>query len=340
MKIGLGLIVKNEEIDIVTCLESFLPHVDAVCLVDTGSTDRTLDIAREIIGRSGKPNRVITFIDANDSEGRLCDFSAARNVYVRELESWSYPLDFIFSVDADDSYVSPDELKGYLAENDDIDIHGLNYYLNDSYFINSYKIWRTRLGIRYVGKVHEVINIPWERVKVKSGHITIKHNPTSHEGQEHSGKRNMRILRDEVYPSFRSMFYWANENVDAGNYEEAVKWYLEYIRRAKAGEKPWFIELAHCYFRGARWLHHLKRTEEAERLCLELLSIDSSWSEAWCELAYINRLRGDFDKMKFFAKKALENKFVSRLFSEPDKYTTTPANMLMIAAMHEKIGKK
>jgi len=340
MKIGLGLIVKNEEVDIATCLESFLPHVDAVCLVDTGSTDRTLDIAREIIGSSGKPNRVITFLDANDSEGRLSDFSAARNVYVRELESWSYPIDFIFSVDADDTLVAPADLRGYLAANEDINLHGVKYLLSETQHIASYKLWRTGLGIKWTGRVHECLTIPWERIKCQYDQIIVKHNPTSHEGQEHSGQRNLRILREEIYPSFRSMFYWANENVDAGNYEEAVKWYLEYIRRYKAGEKPWMIELAHCYWRGARWLHHLKRVDEAEALCLELLTFDATWSEAWCELAYINRLRGDFEGMRVFAKKALENKFTLRLFSEPDKYTTTPANMLLIAAMHDKIAKK
>ena len=338
MKIGLGLIVKNEQIDIVTCLNSFAPLVDYVYIVDTGSTDNTVEIAQGILDSFKKPNRIITFLDANDSDGLLCDFSAARNVYIRELESLD--MDYILSIDADDTFIGPADLRAYLSDHSDIDVHGLKYFLNDEVSINTYRLWKTGFGIRYEGRVHECITIPWDRAKVSEGAITIKHNPTSHEGQEHSGKRNMRILRKEIYPSFRAMFYWANENVDAGNYEEAVKWYLEYIRRAKAGERPWPVELAHCYFRGARWLHHLKRTEEAERLCLELLSWDPSWSEAWCELAYINRLRGDFEKMKFFAKKALDNKYVPRLFSEPDKYTTTPANMLMIAAMHEKIGKK
>lgn len=338
MKIGLGLIVKNEEVDIAACLESFLPHVDAVCLVDTGSTDRTLDIAREIFDRLEKPNKIISFLDANDAQGRLCDFSAARNVYVRDLES--YGVDFIFSADADDTLVAPADLHAHIEAHDDINLYSIKYLLSETQHIASHKLWRTGLGIRWTGRVHECLTIPWERIKCQYDQIIVKHNPTSHEGQEHSGQRNLRILRDEIYPSFRSMFYWANENVDAGNYEEAIKWYLEYIRRAKAGEKPWMIELAHCYWRAARWLHHLQRTEEAEALCLELLTYDATWSEAWCELAYINRLRGDFEGMRCFAKKALENKFVSRLFSEPDKYTTTPANMLLIAAMHDKIAKK
>jgi hypothetical protein len=65
--------------------------------------------------------------------------------------------------------------------------------------------------------------------------------------------------------------------------------------------------------------------------------MDPSWSESWCELAYIARLRGDFGAMREYALKALKNTYTSRLFSEQDKYTTTPSNMLVIAEAHSKL---
>ena len=46
IKLGLGLIVKNEETDLPKCLESFASVVDFVAIVDTGSTDRTLENAK------------------------------------------------------------------------------------------------------------------------------------------------------------------------------------------------------------------------------------------------------------------------------------------------------
>jgi tetratricopeptide (TPR) repeat protein len=130
----------------------------------------------------------------------------------------------------------------------------------------------------------------------------------------------MRILKSEIYPPLRSLFYWANENVDSRNYEEAIKWYKEYIRRAKAGEPHWDIELAHCYFRAARWLQHLGRTDEAISLSKDLLEKDPSWSESWCELAYIARIGGDDELSNRYLKRAKENRFIPRLFSERDKY--------------------
>ena len=44
--ISLCMIVKNEERFLAECLESVKDVVDEMCIVDTGSTDRTVEIAR------------------------------------------------------------------------------------------------------------------------------------------------------------------------------------------------------------------------------------------------------------------------------------------------------
>ena len=45
--ISLCMIVKNEEKFLPECLASLKDVVDEICIVDTGSTDRTVEIARE-----------------------------------------------------------------------------------------------------------------------------------------------------------------------------------------------------------------------------------------------------------------------------------------------------
>jgi glycosyltransferase involved in cell wall biosynthesis len=336
MKIGLGLIVRNEAHDLPRCLKSFLPLVDSVCIVDTGSTDNTVEIAERILAESGTPGRVVTYLDASDSEGRLEDFAKARNEYVRLLELTG--VDYILSIDADDTYLAPENLRAYVLENP-ADIYAFKYHNSDTSFFISYKLWKTGLGIKYVGNVHEVIHFSWSLNIMNETAIEIKHHPGMHDGQEHGGERNRRILRKEIYPSFRSMFYWANEHVDIGDYPEAIKWYREYIRRAiDCNEQAWGVELAHCFWRAARWSQHIGDTETAIALSEQLLTIDSTWSESWCELAYIARLKGDFQGMKKYALEALKNKWTPRLFSEQDKYTTTPANMLVIAEAHARLG--
>ena len=48
MKINLVMIVKNEERSLERCLNGAKPLVDRMIVVDTGSTDRTREIAKEI----------------------------------------------------------------------------------------------------------------------------------------------------------------------------------------------------------------------------------------------------------------------------------------------------
>jgi len=51
LPISLCMFVKNEENNIAECIESALPLVSEVVIVDTGSTDRTLEIARTCTDR-------------------------------------------------------------------------------------------------------------------------------------------------------------------------------------------------------------------------------------------------------------------------------------------------
>lgn len=66
LSISLSMIVKNEGKHLYDCLNSVNDVVDEIVIVDTGSTDNTLEIAKSF-------NAKIFYFDWND------DFSAARN---------------------------------------------------------------------------------------------------------------------------------------------------------------------------------------------------------------------------------------------------------------------
>ena len=82
--IGAAMIVRNEERFLDDCLASIAGQVDEIVLVDTGSTDLTLEIA----GRYGA--RIIEYPWSDD-------FSAARNHALDHASS-----DWILYIDADE----------------------------------------------------------------------------------------------------------------------------------------------------------------------------------------------------------------------------------------------
>jgi glycosyltransferase involved in cell wall biosynthesis/Tfp pilus assembly protein PilF len=91
-RVSLCLIVKNEEAHLPACLGSAADLVDEIIVVDTGSTDRTKDVAARLgAGGTGVPPVKIFDFAWVDS------FAAARNESLRHATG-----DWIFWLDADD----------------------------------------------------------------------------------------------------------------------------------------------------------------------------------------------------------------------------------------------
>lgn len=86
--VSLCMIVKNEEKYLSRCLESVRNKVDEIIIIDTGSTDSTLEIAKQYT------NKIYHFTWVND-------FAAARN------ESLKYATSqYVLILDADE-YLDP-----------------------------------------------------------------------------------------------------------------------------------------------------------------------------------------------------------------------------------------
>ena len=61
MKLSLAMIVKNEEEKLARCLDSVRQYVDEIVITDTGSTDRTKEIAAAYGQRFMILNGAMTF---------------------------------------------------------------------------------------------------------------------------------------------------------------------------------------------------------------------------------------------------------------------------------------
>jgi hypothetical protein len=99
-KIALAAIVKNEEARVGRMIDSCSGVIDYAVVVDTGSTDRTIDIASATLARIGVPYEIIR------TEFR--DFSTSRNTAIDAVPPW---IDWILMLDADEFLHPADHSK-------------------------------------------------------------------------------------------------------------------------------------------------------------------------------------------------------------------------------------
>ncbi|MEW6049852.1 MAG: tetratricopeptide repeat protein [Candidatus Zixiibacteriota bacterium] len=143
------MIVKNEEDQLPHCLDSIRDWVDEIVIVDTGSSDKTVEIATSYGAR----------VFHQPWEG---DFSKHRNHSLDQATG-----DWIFIIDADEQFCADDRPKVRAAlDSDDVDIISINVfnvYGSDeatTTFLPSIRLFRRRLGLRYEGIVHNTLLLP------------------------------------------------------------------------------------------------------------------------------------------------------------------------------------
>src|SRR3989338_2128361 len=121
--ISLCMITKNEEKYLEQCLNSVKDLVDEIIIVDTGSTDKTKEIAKDFCKKFAVEGKFFDFkwID---------DFSAARNESLKHAAK-----DWILVLDADEVIEKSDseKIKNIVNEND-----FAGFKLEQRSYINNY----------------------------------------------------------------------------------------------------------------------------------------------------------------------------------------------------------
>ena len=146
MKISACLIVKNEEKYLERCLNSIYKYVDEIIITDTGSTDKTLEIAKKYTDK-------IYFYQWID------DFASARNFCQSHANG-----DYILRIDADE-YFHEKDISRLLEEvnfSNDIDTFDIimNYIDQNTKNHKNYPccvLFKKSLSWKW--KVHEVLDI-------------------------------------------------------------------------------------------------------------------------------------------------------------------------------------
>ena len=267
------LIVKNEEKMLAECLNSIQPIADQIIVLDTGSSDGTLEIAKSY-------NAELYHSEWSD------DFSAARN------ESIKYATcDWILWIDADerltqDSIHTLQKLLKfekspviYKVRIKNLKEDGVNFTLSDGH-----RLFTNHRRIQFSGKIHEQISPSATKVgaEERSCDVVLDHYGYSFTGKEKSKKqtRNRKILLAEVAANPRSAYahFTLGHNYKVDNELEAAERHYRTALELKQFDPSMEASLLNTY---ADTLFDLGRIPEAEALIQKSLNIEKLQNAAY-----------------------------------------------------------
>lgn len=286
------MIVKNEEAHLPRCLRSVADLVDEIIIVDTGSTDRT----KEVAGEYGA--RIFDFAWRED-------FAAARN-YAFSLAT----CDYILWMDADDVFTEPNRVKLKRLKQEltaDIDAVLMNYVLREQEqtgeplaLTRRNRLVKRNRNYRWIGIVHEYLNVTDGKQLLTD--IAVTHRATGN----HSG-RNLKIIEHYLASGGvmegRLRYHLACELADAGRYEEAVPHFVEFLLDPKANRDDLvltYARLSDCY-------GHLGRDREKLEMLLQSFQFEIPQPEICCAIGKCMEDRQEWALAVYWYVQALQN---------------------------------
>ena len=332
--LSLCMIVKNEEKLLPTCLESVKDYVDEIIIVDTGSTDSTIEIAKRY-------NAKIYHHAWENS------FSKARNYSLKYATcEWILILDADEEVDKEDAHKLKDVIKdpvGCETTHPGLDqawagrvnviylpvlnrpVGGKNVSIN-----NSERLFKNHLGFRYEGIVHNALK---HSGLTKKANIKIYHYGYN-QGEEQMEKKFIRtstLLREQIKNDPKDpvpRHYLAISCLDRQRNDECIREAIKAIRlfeQQNSNVQPQLL----TYYTASVAFYRKKDLTNAEAYALKAIDFYADYVDAYCILSSIYLMRKEHDKCIETTKKYL--KLLRTIESDPTKALVIPYNNLQHA---------
>ena len=294
--LSLCMIVKDEEEFLPTCLESIKDHVDEIIVVDTGSTDRTVEIARKYGAK--------VYHHAWENS-----FSKARNYSLKYAT-----CDWILILDADEEIERRDarKLREAIKDND-VNVINLPVFYKpkggkDLSVSSSERIFKNHLGFYYEGIVHNSLKHsgPDKNVNIRLNHYGY------HQGEEQMEKKFKRtatLLREQIKDDPENPVphhYLAISCLDRQMHDECIREALEAIRLFELQNSN--LQLRLLAYRTVSVAFYRKQDlTNAEIYALKAIDFHPDYLDANCILSSIYFLRKEYDKCAEATKKYLKS---------------------------------
>lgn len=282
------MIVKNEEKILPRCLDSIKECVDEIIVVDTGSMDKTVDIAKSYGAK--------VYYHAWEN-----NFSLHRNQSLQYASG-----DWILWLDADEE-LEPNgggKIRKMIAETDAdaISVIVVSYFDHQTKeaWNNSKKLIKNNRGIHFEGMVHNQVrgNKSNAFCPVKIYHYGYDLTP---EQKRIKFNRTSNLLKQRIQeePSeFRHHHDLAVCYQSVGKYKDALNEASHAIDMSSAQKKQYRGVILWSYFVAASCSFNLDRIDEAERYARHALDIYPDYLDAHYVLSMIYHRRDDPKKFQ------------------------------------------
>uniref|UniRef100_A0A6C0HKZ3 Uncharacterized protein n=1 Tax=viral metagenome TaxID=1070528 RepID=A0A6C0HKZ3_9ZZZZ len=247
-------IMKNESKIIKRMLTHVLPHVDAVCLVDTGSTDNNVELAAEALEESGKPYQICL--------EPFRDFGWSRSLSIQKAQElcktlgWDPETTYGFTIDCDMVLVVSPQFREYELKGDGHTI----IQANGAIKYDNTRLMKMGHPWKCISRTHEYYGggqtsrIPYEVIYID--------DRNDGGARQDKFERDLRLLQldiDENPKNDRAHFYMGQTLKDLGRFEEAISMFTKRI--ALGG---WIEEVFYAHLQIGKCYDHLNKPHEME----------------------------------------------------------------------------
>lgn len=320
--LSLCMIVKNEEENIDRVLSNARDYADEIIIVDTGSTDKTKELASKYTDK------------IYDIQWEY-NFSKARN-YAFEQATSTY----LMWLDADDIITesTAQNILKWKKEGEDCDVlicpYATNFdeKFNPIFQFNRERIVKNDKRFRFKDRVHEVI-VPGGKVMINED-IVIFHNKKNKPYTSRNLDIYQRMIEEGETFSPRSQFYYARELYFNGKYDQAIRAFSKFLSEGKGWNENNIeacLNLSKCY-------QAKKEENKALAVLFGSFVYDLPRGETLYEIGNIYLGKEDYLRAIYYYKLALSTKpnLNSGAFVNIDCYTFLPA--LQLCLCYYKLG--